>query len=111
MNIYTDSKSSYNAIVGIRLTSEKRFVIDPTLLREPFEPREIDELISVSLEDNPADTLTTETASSALMLWMSTNKLKINQNSWIERGWKKREDMEPIVVSDNQEEGRLLNLL
>lgn len=45
MMIFTDSKSVYDAITGIKTTTQKRLLIDLTILRQAYELREIAEIV------------------------------------------------------------------
>lgn len=65
MNVYTDANSLYDANIGIPPKSEKRLLVDPTLLCESFKLREINGVIWAPSEDSPADAMVKENASQA----------------------------------------------
>lgn len=85
MTLYTDSKSLYDGIIGINSTTEKRLLIDLTVLRETYELQEIVNAVWIPFVDNLADALTNSSASLALSTLMADNKFSISAKSWVER--------------------------
>lgn len=85
MTMYTDNKSRYDAMTGINATTEKRLMIDLTILRQAYELREITEIVWVTSAQNQADAMTKDSLSPALSTWMRTNTLSISAMSWVER--------------------------
>lgn len=83
--LYTDSKSLFDSIVGMNSTTEKRLLIDLSLLRERYELRELTEVVWIPSEENPADALTKENASPALMSLLQKNKISVNAKVWVDR--------------------------
>ena len=67
MVIYTDSRSLYNSLVSLNTTTEKRLLIDLHLLRQVYERREIAEVRWIPTEQNPADALTKEKPTPAMV--------------------------------------------
>ena len=89
LNIYTDSKSLFDSLVTLNTTSEKRLLIDLSMLRESYERREIANVYWIPSEQNPADGLTKKGSCDALNNLVSTNNANITPNAWIERPTKK----------------------
>lgn len=58
LSVCIDLKSLFDAIVGIHPTTEKRLLIDLSLLREAFEMCETDNFFRIPSQENPADALT-----------------------------------------------------
>lgn len=76
-------------------------LIDLTMLREAYELREIDDVVWIPSEDNPADALTKDSPTLALKRWMSTNRLSVNAKSWVERGTIEIANSQANVKSDD----------
>lgn len=85
LRVYTDSKSLFDSLVSLNTTTEKRLLIDLTMLRECYEYREITEVLWIPGDENPSDAMTKLRSCSALSHLMKHNTLNINPKSWIER--------------------------
>lgn len=83
--IYTDAKSLFEGLVGINATTEKRLMIDLTMLRQAYELKEIAEVVWIPSAQNPADAMTKDNASFALKKLMDDNTVDISPKSWVER--------------------------
>jgi hypothetical protein len=83
--IYTDSKSLYDCLIKLRITQEKRLIIDLMCLCQLYKRREITEVKWINGSTNPADTMTKLKACSALKDLINTNKVNITCNEWVER--------------------------
>lgn len=83
--IYTDSKSLFDSLVTLNSTTEKRLLIDLTMLRECYEKRDITEVLWIPGDQNPADAMTKDKACKALSDLMATNKIQVDPKGWIER--------------------------
>ncbi|KAI0993907.1 hypothetical protein K3495_g14277 [Podosphaera aphanis] len=83
--ICTDSKSLYDCLVKLGTTKEKRLMVDIMAIRESYERREISEIVWISGNKNPADSLTKEKPSNALNKFIRTNTLDIEALGWVER--------------------------
>ena len=84
MVIYTDSRSLYDSLVSLNTTTEKRLLIDLHLLRQAYERREIAEVRWIPTEQNPADALTKEKPTPA-MVQLLQGTLRLTPNAWVER--------------------------
>lgn len=83
--MYTDSKSLFDSLVSLNPTTEKRLLIDLTLLRQCYEKREITEVLWIPGSQNPADALTKAKPCNAPDALMATNTVSIDPKGWIER--------------------------
>ena len=83
--ICTDSKLLYDCLVKLGTTKEKRLMVDIMAIRESYERREISEIVWISGNKNPADSMTKEKPSNALNKFIRTNTLDIEALGWVER--------------------------
>lgn len=60
IKIYTDSKCLFDSLISLNNTTEKRLLIDLSILRECYEQREITEILWIPGTENPADAMTKE---------------------------------------------------
>lgn len=105
--VCTDSKSLYDMLVGLKSTTEKRLLIDLAGLREAYEMREIDEIIWIPSECNPADALTKKDPCVAMDKLQEHNEIDLNPNAWVERKedkWKGGVPANLHTVSDDLRE-------
>lgn len=85
LRIYTDSLSLFDSLTNLNTTSEKRLLIDLSMLRESYERREIADVFWIPGDQNPADGLTKKSPCKALENLITTNKISITPSAWIER--------------------------
>ena len=93
VRIYTDSKCLYDNVVTLGSTTEKRMLIDLSILRESYECREIDDIYWIPSCQNPADAFTKKGNCTALFSLMQENKLLLTPNAWEQRprpSWTKK---------------------
>ncbi|KAL0933404.1 RNase H-like protein [Colletotrichum truncatum] len=83
--IYTDSRSLYECLVRLGTTDEKRLMIDIMSLRESYEKKEISEVRWIDGKDNPADAFTKKSPNSALEQLITTSKLRIRIEAYVDR--------------------------
>ena len=83
--IYTDSYSLYECLVKLGTTTEKRLIIDIISLRESYKNREIAEIRWINGTDNPADAITKASPNNTLETLISTNRLTIRIEGWVQR--------------------------
>lgn len=83
--VCTDSFSLYECMVKLGTTKEKRLMIDIMAIRQSYERRELSEIRWISGESNPADAMTKSNANRALESFISTNKLNIKVQGWVQR--------------------------
>jgi len=81
----TDSYSLYQCLVQLGSTTEKRLMIDIMALRQAYEAREISEIRWIKGDDNPADAMTKATPNRALENLVSTNRVDVRLEGWVQR--------------------------
>lgn len=85
LKMYTDSKCLFDALTSLNTTTEKRLLIDLSMLRQSFENREISEVTWIPGNQNPSDALTKLRPCHALEEMMKTNRLRLSPGMWIDR--------------------------
>jgi hypothetical protein len=83
--VCTDSFSLYECLVKLGTTKEKRLMIDIMALRQSYERRELAEIRWIEGDSNPADAMTKATPNKALELMVSTNRLDIGIQGYVQR--------------------------
>lgn len=83
--VCTDSRSLYDCLVKLGTTTEKRLMIDIMSIRESYERRELTEIRWIDGRDNPADAMTKDKPNNALEKLVSTNKLTVRVDGWVDR--------------------------
>jgi hypothetical protein len=81
----TDSYSLYECLVKLGSTLEKRLMIDIMALRQSYERREVAEIRWINGEDNPADAFTKGAPNHALERWISTNRITVRVQGFVQR--------------------------
>lgn len=87
--LYTDSKFMFDFVVGLKYSTEKRFLIDFCMLRQCYKLCEMNEVKWSLSKMIPANTMTKLNASGALKILLEINKIYIDAQQWIERPSKK----------------------
>jgi hypothetical protein len=93
--LLTDSKSSFDCLVKLETTSEKRLMIDLMCLRQLYERREIAEIRWIDENINSADAMTKSKSCNALIKLIDTNIIELKITEWIERTTKHSDDQNP----------------
>lgn len=84
--LYTDSKLLFiDSVVSQNSKTEMRLLIDLFVLRQNYELRELSETVLVPTAQNPANAMTKQKQSDALLRSMQTNKISGDANVWIKR--------------------------
>lgn len=83
--VCTDSFSLYECLVKLGTTKEKRLMIDIMALRQSYERRELAEIRWIEGDSNPADAMTKSTPNKALEQVVSTNRLEIRVQGYVQR--------------------------
>lgn len=97
----TDSRSLFSLSITLAQTTEKRLLIDLSLIREAYEKRDINDIIWIAGNCNPADGLTkVSKRNSTLSELISKNNFMPHARSWIKRD--NRSFDENITFSDKQ---------
>lgn len=81
---YVDSKSVFDIIAKDGCTTERRLQTYIHTLKESYERGELANLSCISVEKNPADTLTKETVKlfCPLLTLMNTNRISLTPTGW-----------------------------
>jgi hypothetical protein len=85
MILLTDSRSLYDCLVKLEITSEKRLMIDLMCLRQFYERREITEIRWIDDEFNSVDVMTKSNSCQALSRLIDTNAIDLRVSEWVER--------------------------
>lgn len=83
--ICTDSFSLYECMVKLGTTKEKRLMIDIMAIRQSYERHELSEIRWIAGLSNPADAMTKSPCNPALQQLVSTNKLTVKVQGWVQR--------------------------
>ena len=73
----TDSKSLYDCLVKLGITTEKRLMIDVMYLHQVYERREIAEVKWIKGSTNPADSMMKDKPSGVLKQLIDTNRVQL----------------------------------
>lgn len=86
LTLATDSRSLFQLSVTLVQTTEKRLLIDLNVIREAYEKRDLNDLVWISGDSNPADGLTKMTKrNDVLGTMLATNQFNPQTQSWIKR--------------------------
>jgi hypothetical protein len=87
LTLVTDSKSLYDCLIRLKITVEKRLMIDVMALRQSYERREIIEMKWIDESNNSADSMikTVFKASSALRQVIDINRIRLDSIEWVKR--------------------------
>lgn len=100
MVMCTDSKCLFDLLIGITLRTEKRLIINLKGLREAYEVREVNEMLWITSEKNPADGFKKKGNFDALTALMENGKVDADPRAWIKRNLRtNKEEKEMNVVS------------
>jgi hypothetical protein len=81
----TDSKCLYECLVKLGTTHEKRLMVDIMCLRQSYERREINEVIWIDGDSNPANAMTKSQPCQALRDLINSNRIDLRATGWVER--------------------------
>lgn len=101
MTLYTDSRSLYDRIVGINSKTEKRLLIDLTILRRSYKLREITDVVWIQPEENPEDALAKFPSSSVMSQLTTDNNLSISAKSLVKRSCRNQKKCNAIEEKKN----------
>jgi hypothetical protein len=85
MILLTDSRSLYDCLVKLEITSEKRLMIDLICLRQFYERREITKIRWIDDEFNSVDVMTKNNSCQTLNRLIDTNIIDLRISEWVER--------------------------
>jgi hypothetical protein len=92
--ICTNSFSLYECLVKLGTTQKKRLMIDIMALRQSYKRRKIAEVRWIHNKNNPANALIKANANSLLEQLVSTNKLTVRMEEYIERPFARNKEEE-----------------
>jgi hypothetical protein len=93
--ICTDFYLLYEYIIKLGITQEKRLIIDIMSLRQSYERRKITEIKWIHNQDNSANALTKAAANRAMERLMSSNKLNVRMEGYVEKARKEKNSAAP----------------
>jgi hypothetical protein len=85
MILLTDSRSLYDCLVKLEITSEKRLMIDLMCLRQSYERREITKIRWINEKSNSVDVMTKSNSCQTLSRLIDTNVIDLRISEWVER--------------------------
>jgi hypothetical protein len=92
--ICTDLFSLYECLVKLGTTQEKRLMIDIMALRQSYERKKIAEVRWIHNKNNSANALIKANANSLLKQLVSTNKLTVRMEEYVERPFARNKEEE-----------------
>ena len=85
LTMLTDSKSLFDVITKCSQTTEKRLMIDISVVREAYEENEISNVGFIRTDQNPADAMTKVMHSKVLSRIINQNKCDVIVDRWVIR--------------------------
>jgi hypothetical protein len=85
MILLTDSRSLYDCLVKLEITSKRRLMIDLMCLHESYERREITKIRWIDEESNSVDVMTKNNSCQTLSRLIDTNDIDLRINEWVKR--------------------------
>lgn len=86
IKFYMDSKGLFDNVIGINAPTQKRLLIDLSVIRQYYEKREIAEVVWIPTAQNPADVMTKmDSKNEHLIYEVMENKLSIKDEYWVDR--------------------------
>jgi hypothetical protein len=100
MILLTDSRSLYDCLVKLEITSEKRLMIDLMCLRQSYERREITKIRWIDEDTNSVDAMTKINSCQALTKLIDTNIIDLRTTAWVERMNERATKNEEIIQNE-----------
>ncbi len=100
MILLTDSRSLYDCLVKLDITSEKRLMIDLMCLRQSYERREITKIRWIDEDTNSIDAMTKINSCQTLTKLIETNIIDLRTTAWAERMNKSAIKNEEIIHNE-----------
>jgi hypothetical protein len=85
MILLTDSRSLYDCLVKLEITSEKRLIIDLMCLRQSYERRKITKIRWIDENTNSVDAMTKVNSCQTLTKLIDTNIIDLRTTAWVKR--------------------------
>ncbi len=106
--LITDSKSLYDCLIRLKITVEKRLMIDVMTLRQFYERRKITEMKWVHEINNLVDFMTKRKSFSALRTLIDINQINLDTTEWVDRATTR--EIANQIKRDSQVKGTELGL-
>jgi hypothetical protein len=100
MILLTDSRSLYDCLVKLEITSEKRLMIDLMCLRQSYERKKITKIRWIDDDSNFADAMTKINSCQALTKLIDTNIIDLRTTAWVKRMNEKAIKNEEIIQNE-----------
>jgi hypothetical protein len=85
MILLTNSRSLYDCLVKLEITSEKWLMIDLMCLRQSYERKEITKIRWIDDESNSVDVMTKSNSCQTFNRLIDTNIINLKTSDWVER--------------------------
>jgi hypothetical protein len=85
MILLIDSRSLYDCLIKLDITSEKRLMIDLMCLRQSYQRRKVKKIRWIDEESNSVDVMTKSNSCQALSRLIDTNVIDLRVSEWVER--------------------------
>jgi hypothetical protein len=85
MILLTDSRSLYDCLVKLEITSEKRLMMNLMCLRQSYERREITKIRWIDEDTNSIDAMTKINSCQILTKLIDTNIIDLRTTAWVKR--------------------------
>jgi hypothetical protein len=85
MILLTDSRSLYDCLVKLEITSEKRLMIDLMCFRQSYERKNITKIRWIDDDSNSANAMTKINSCRTLIKLINTNIIDLKTSEWVER--------------------------
>ncbi len=102
MILLTDSRSLYDCLVKLGITSEKRLIIDLMCLRQSYKRREITKIRWIDEDTNSVDAMTKINSCQTFTKLIHTNIINLRTTAWMKR-MNERATKNQEVIQKNEE--------
>jgi hypothetical protein len=100
MILLTDSRSLYDCLVKLEITSEKRLIIDLMCLRQSYERRKITKIRWIDEDTNSIDAMTKINSCQTLTKLIDTNIIDLRTTAWMKRMNERATKNEEIIQNE-----------
>ncbi len=102
MILLTDSRSLYDCLVKLKITSEKRLMIDLMCFRQSYERRKITKIRWINEDTNSIDAMTKINSCQTFTKLIDTNIIDLRTTAWVKR-MNERATKNEEVIQKNEE--------
>jgi hypothetical protein len=95
-----DSKFLYDCFVRLKITVEKRLMMNVMILRQSYERREITEIKWIHESNNSVDSMTKSKSFSALKTIIDINRINLDTIEWVKRANKTINQIKKIEINE-----------